>query len=143
MYQFLLMKTNWKGIVNEKEQYLANCNICHITADTHPHEATGDTQLLSKAGVSKALASMFSAETPSESSTCEKFHFSLPKGKEPLKPVTCTTPPPLRVARPPSPESEERNLKLQKEDTGGPIVCETPGMSTQGQRGQFVFLLFF
>lgn len=71
---------------------------------------------------------MFSAETPSQSNSDEKFHFSLPKDAEPLKPVTCNTPP--AVVQPFIPETQESHPKERME---GPVVCETPGMSTQGQ----------
>lgn len=70
------------------------------------------------------------SETSNESAT-GAFHFSFPK--EPLKPVTSTTPPPIIPVRHDTPDSEERNSRRRIiPDVVLPVVTETPGMSSQG-----------
>ena len=70
------------------------------------------------------------SETSSESAT-GAFHFSFPK--EPLKPVTSTTPPPIIPVRHDTPDSEERSSRRSIiPDVVLPVVTETPGMSSQG-----------
>lgn len=75
-------------------------------------------------------ATIFS-ETSSESGA-GGFHFSIPK--EPLRPLICTTPPPLRPVRQDTPDSEERSSRRSIiPDVALPVVTETPGMSSQGK----------
>ena len=75
------------------------------------------------------------SETSSESAT-GAFHFSFPK--EPLKPVTSTTPPPIKPVRYDTPDSEERSsIRSIIPDVVLPVVTETPGMSSQGMSLSF------
>lgn len=70
------------------------------------------------------------SETSSESGA-GGFHFSLPK--EPLRPLISTTPPPIRLVRQDTPDSEERSSRRNIiPDVVLPVVTETPGMSSQG-----------
>lgn len=75
------------------------------------------------------------SETSSESAT-GAFHFSFPK--EPLKPVTSTTPPPIKPVHYNTPDSEERSsIRSIIPDVVLPVVTETPGMSSQGMSLSF------
>ena len=79
-------------------------------------------------------AAIFS-ESSSDSGT--SFHFSLPR--EPLRPLTSTTPPPFRPVSPDTPDSEERSSRRSTiPDVALPVVRETPGMSSQG-----IFEIFY
>jgi hypothetical protein len=66
----------------------------------------------------KAIIPPLSSEVSSDSATVMGFHFSLPTSAELLRPVTCTTPPPIRS---------------WQQEVLPTTVCETPGMSTQGK----------
>ena len=72
-------------------------------------------------------------ETSSESATGMAFHFSLPRGGEPLRPVTCTTPPPRRSTHEAALDSVERGRNDDCVTSVVPLVSETPGMASQGE----------
>lgn len=65
----------------------------------------------------RSIVPPLSSETSSDSVTGLGFHFSLPTSTEPLRPVTCTTPPPIR--------SRQQAVPI--------TVCETPGIFSQGK----------
>lgn len=82
--------------------------------------------------IKSRLPSAVFSETSSESGLSGGFHFSLPK--EPLRPSMSTTPPPIKLVRHDTPDSQERGSRRSiMPDVVLPVVTETPGMSSQGK----------